>query len=313
MDDTQDDDTVFTVDDTVFTVEEALAAGMTRDALRSKRFDAPTTGTRVLHADRTLEEARTLFVQSIERVCSPEQFFASVTAARLHELPLPGRLDDDIVHIASPHTRNRMRRRRKGDPFRVQGHRFKADVEELQGLRVESLEDTIIHLGFELTVDELVAVCDAAVSPRRARRSSVAAIAERARVFTGSHALPVLRSALPLARGGADSPGETRTRLLIVRAGMPEPVLQHEVRDAFGRVVRVDMAWPDLRIAIEYEGDHHRTDDGQWGYDIRRYRALEAAGWLVIRVTKHDLRGDAAERLIDELRRARARRAALAS
>lgn len=89
---------------------------------------------------------------------------------------------------------------------------------------------------------------------------------------------------------------------MIVRAGLPEPVVQYEVREGGILLARVDLAYPDLRIAIEYEGDGHRTDKRQWRTDIRRQRDLEDRGWTVIRLTELDLRDTGA--IIARIRRA---------
>lgn len=95
-----------------------------------------------------------------------------------------------------------------------------------------------------------------------------------------------LRSALARVRTGSASRTETWTRLTILDAGLPEPVLDHDVFDHDRRfVARVDLAYPHWRIAIEYEGTHHGGRD-QWERDIERQARLEAAGWRVIRVSR---------------------------
>ena len=82
---------------------------------------------------------------------------------------------------------------------------------------------------------------------------------------------------------------ETRARLTLVDAGLPRPVAQFEVRDPGGRLVgRVDLAYPDHLIAIEYEGDHHR-DRATFRRDIARINALQDLGWPVVRVTADDI------------------------
>ena len=78
--------------------------------------------------------------------------------------------------------------------------------------------------------------------------------------------------------------------MLIIEAGLPAPVAQVRVRDERGfEVARVDLAYPAAKIAIEYEGDHHRTSKTQWRRDIARIRRLHALGWVVLRVTADDL------------------------
>jgi very-short-patch-repair endonuclease len=64
---------------------------------------------------------------------------------------------------------------------------------------------------------------------------------------------------------------------------------QHDVHDPRGRRIgRVDLAYPQWRIAIEYEGDHHR-EKTQFRRDVARLNALRAAGWLVLRFTADDV------------------------
>jgi very-short-patch-repair endonuclease len=112
-----------------------------------------------------------------------------------------------------------------------------------------------------------------------------------------------IRDALPLARPGVESPKETETRLLLRSFDLPEPAIQHVVSVDGHFLARVDLAYPECRIAIEYEGDGHRTDRDQWRIDIRRQRDLEDRGWLVIRVTELDLR-DGGGALAARVRRA---------
>ena len=76
-----------------------------------------------------------------------------------------------------------------------------------------------------------------------------------------------------------------------------------------GLIARNDLAYPELRIAIEYEGDGHRTDRTQWRRDIRRQRELEDLGWIVIRLTEHDLH-DGLASFLTRIRRAIATRTA---
>lgn len=87
-----------------------------------------------------------------------------------------------------------------------------------------------------------------------------------------------------------DSPPETRTRLLLVLAGLPEPVVGHDVSlPDGGWIARPDLSYPSYRIAIEYDGRHHVDDHRQWRRDIFRRENLAAAGWLVIEITAYDL------------------------
>lgn len=98
------------------------------------------------------------------------------------------------------------------------------------------------------------------------------------------------RAALAYVRCDVDSAPETRLRLLLVLAGLPEPKVGHVVRDsAGGWIARPDLSYPDQRIAIEYEGEHHLIDARQWSQDIARQENMEELGWLVLRITARDL------------------------
>ncbi|MCZ2822403.1 hypothetical protein O2V63_18845 [Modestobacter sp. VKM Ac-2977] len=75
----------------------------------------------------------------------------------------------------------------------------------------------------------------------------------------------------------AESPQETRVRLLLAAHGLPAPVAQFEVR-ADGRfLARVDFGWPERRVALEYDGVWH-DGPGQFVRDRQRLSALAAAG-----------------------------------
>ena len=56
-------------------------------------------------------------------------------------------------------------------------------------------------------------------------------------------------------------------------------------------VATADLVYPESRVAVEYEGEHHLLDAQQWAYDIDRYDALRSTGWAVVRITKADLFG----------------------
>jgi len=88
----------------------------------------------------------------------------------------------------------------------------------------------------------------------------------------------------------AESPPETRMRLILRAAPIPQPVPQLVVHDDAGWFVgRVDFGWRELRTALEYQGDHHRTEKKQWRRDAVRTTELAGCGWLVLPVTAHDL------------------------
>jgi hypothetical protein len=114
---------------------------------------------------------------------------------------------------------------------------------------------------------------------------AVLAIAER---YPHPRGLRQLRELLPLVDGGAESPRESRIRLCLHDAGYPRPDTQIPVLVGSRPVAFLDMGWRDFMVAVEYDGDHHRTDRRQYVKDVARLRMLEAMGWIVIRVIAKD-------------------------
>jgi very-short-patch-repair endonuclease len=98
-----------------------------------------------------------------------------------------------------------------------------------------------------------------------------------------------VRAVLDLVDPGAESPRETALRLLLIRHGYPRPRTQIRVHNEYGALIaELDMGWEDIKLAVEYDGDHHRTDRRQFNRDIRRMEDLREAGWIVVRVTAQD-------------------------
>ncbi|KAB1911229.1 hypothetical protein [Micromonospora sp. AMSO31t] len=87
-----------------------------------------------------------------------------------------------------------------------------------------------------------------------------------------------------LADPGAQSPPESHLRVRLVLAGLPRPAAQHPVRGPSGLVLHPDLAWPQFRVAVEYDGQWH-ADPDQLTPDRYRLNQLVAAGWLVLHVT----------------------------
>lgn len=265
-----------------FDVHAADRAGVSRERLRRLDLERPTRSVRWHSAAPPQGVER---IRAFRPVLLHGQFVSHVSAAALWELPLPRGLDDR-VHISSIRPAGQMRR------SGVVGHRAtpeRAQVRQRWGMPSSTPASCWVECGSLLGLDDLVALGDAIVTEPRC--ATTAAELQRVLALHGScRGAQRLRAALELIRVGPGSPQETRCRLLIVRAGLPEPDLQVDVFDERGYFVgRVDMAYPERRIAIEYEGDHHRTDPGQWAADIRRYRELERLGWTVLRWTKSDL------------------------
>jgi hypothetical protein len=102
----------------------------------------------------------------------------------------------------------------------------------------------------------------------------------------GARGLTRLRRVLPLVDGGAESPQETVARLVLIDAGLPAPQTQVEIFGEYGEfIARVDMAYEDVKVAIEYDGPQHWTDPLVRQRDIDKGVALAELHWHVIRVS----------------------------
>lgn len=117
------------------------------------------------------------------------------------------------------------------------------------------------------------------------------AVSAFASLRPGCRGIRVLLDALGRVDGGAESPQETRTRLLLIDAGLPKPTTQIDIRDARGRfVARIDMGWERWRVGVEYEGVQHWLDERQRTRDIERYEDLQQCDWHIVRVNSEQLR-----------------------
>jgi len=217
----------------------------------------------------------------------PTERLSHVTAARILGVPLP--LDaDERLHISAPP--NASHSRGKG----VVGHRDDGPAIELDGLRVSAPEHLFLELARELRRDDLVAAGDHLIHVPRfrvAHRPWTTLERLRAAAVGPHRRVRLARLALELMRPGVESAQETKLRLLLVDAGLPEPVCGFELRDRDGRSIGwFDLAWPEHRVLGEYDGDQHRTSTVQYEKDIRRFDRAAEDDWRVIRVRAAGLR-----------------------
>lgn len=152
----------------------------------------------------------------------------------------------------------------------------------IDGFRCTTPARTGYDLGRRLEFDDAVAVLDALCHRTGLKPDRIAAVAER---YHGARGTARLRRVLPFVDPGAESIPETRTRLLLVRAGLPTPETQIPIyRD--GRLfARLDMGWRTHKVAVEYDGAHHWTDATQRAWDIDREATLKSLGWTLIRAS----------------------------
>jgi hypothetical protein len=160
------------------------------------------------------------------------------------------------------------------------------DVIQLGGIPVTTALRTAFDLGRQRRFEHAVVALDALCHRHLATIADLADYALPRRQLRGARSLIArLKAVEPLS----ESVMESRLRLLFVMAGLPTPVAQYEVRDDHGRfIARLDLAWPELKTAAEYDGDHHR-EQGQFRRDVARLNALREAGWVVPRFTAPDV------------------------
>jgi very-short-patch-repair endonuclease len=161
-----------------------------------------------------------------------------------------------------------------------------ADTTVRRGIPVTTPLRTALDLGRIVPLDDAVIALDRFLASGLVFAEELRSAAA---VATGRDCRQIRRAA-SLADGLAGSPQETRVRLLLHRSSLPRPVAQFRIRDDRGRhLARVDFAWPEHRLALEYDGAWH-GEPGQFRRDRERLNRLTAAGWRVIFVTAADLR-----------------------
>jgi hypothetical protein len=121
---------------------------------------------------------------------------------------------------------------------------------------------------------------DALMQAKGLKRMDIEMLIERHR---GARGIVALREAVDLSDPGAESPQETRTRLVLTDAGLRPSHTQIEVFDGIDFVARIDMGWPTWKVVVEYDGIQHWTDPAVRNHDIERQVHLEALGWRIIR------------------------------
>lgn len=165
---------------------------------------------------------------------------------------------------------------------------------------VTSAARTAFDLGRHLGRGQAVARLDALASATGITSADVLALAER---YPGARGARRLRAALSVMDAGAQSPKETWLRLLLVDAGLPRPTTQIMVHNGdFYPLAYLDLGWEKYMVAVEYDGDQHRSDRRQYVKDISRLKMLEALGWIIIRVIAEDHPCDILDRVYAALR-----------
>lgn len=267
-----------------FSVAEARRLGLTPGRLRSG-LHLPTRGARSVAPPATLLERARMFAE-----VAPDGFAVShQSAASLHGIPLSYAMEhNDRLHIMTTTAWGRMRR------DGVCAHRGleAREVVFVEGLPVVSASDTWVDLG-ELVgrgkpagLDDLIVAGDVAANLVGGTAPLREALSRRVRP-RGKVTLSYARHRVRL---GSASAMETRARLMVVRAGLPEPKLNVHIVSTTGRwLACCDLVWKKQRVVGEYNGvEWHEGEERETLDGIRR-EGLERDGWTVVDIVAEDV------------------------
>ena len=268
------------------TTRAALAAGMTADQLRSKRWVSPLRGVHVERAAASGEGNAPdpcdlhITVRALVAVTNSHVVVSDRTAAELYEWWLPAP-DHPCTHITvAPDAVVE----RPG----VRCHRrilTQSDVRELRGVPITSPARTLVDLASEFCLIDLVVAMDAALHFGHCTMNDLHSSSRTG----GWRGVRTFRRALSLADSRSESPMESLMRLLIVLSGLPPPIPQAKIFDANGFFVgRGDLKAPGVRAVFEYDGATH-NEPLNHAKDVTRWRNLRAANCEVFPYTAREL------------------------
>ncbi len=281
-----------------FTVAGGERAGIRRGRMRALDLDRSIWGVR--HPDSGDKSLQTRCAMFALRMPG-EALFSHATSALLFRAPLPFSLEGDSrLHVAVPSPA------RAPHAAGILGHSLDLapeDIVESNGLRHTAAARTWCDLAARLSLLDLVAVGDYLIQ-RRLRFATQTELAACASRLVGRRGAKRMRESLPLLNDRSESRPESWLRVIIVRAGLPAPSINHAIVDTgTGARYRTDIAFAKHKVLIEYQGDYHR-DQKQWRKDMTRRARLEANGWIVMEINADDLRKphELAERIRTALR-----------
>lgn len=263
----------------VFVGSHAVAAGaVTRRQLQSGLYR------RLLHnvyADPALPADHQLHARAAALVMPEDAVLGGRSAAAWFGAPFASATEPVVVLVPPSSTWR--------GPRGVRVHRTDfstSDVTVMDFTRVTTPTRTAWEVATLETIANAVATLDGMVRAGHIDAADLQALQIRAmRRWRGTRVATVV----PLVDGRSQSPPESWVRVACARAGLPSPVPQFVVVDGGEFLGCVDLAWPDARLIVEYEGAHH-FEGIQISKDDERYRLLLAAGWRVIRLSAADLR-----------------------
>lgn len=212
------------------------------------------------------------------------------TAATLYGF---GVHDSPAVHVLDPgnglrSTTGLVVHRREGAPLQL-----------VSSLRATAPAWTAVEVARQVPRPRALATLDAALHSRRCTPAGLAAAVDLQR---GRRGIVDVRDLLALADGRAESAMESEARLAMIDHGLPTPELQHLIPGRDGELWRVDFAWPDARVAAEYESVQFHSGAAEMVRDRKRIAGIQEMGWIVIPIVAGDVRRTPA-RMCERIRR----------
>lgn len=267
-----------------FTTGEFRAAEQDTRRLRTTEFRQLFMGVYVLA--RVAVTAQ-MHARAALKVAGPKAHISHFTAGRIYDLAPPERIG---VDVSMPDGVTRVR------TSGISPHKAGPDCEVVvrNGLRISSPTQTFLDLAGHqgVTLVDLAIVGDRLVAKGLATPAELIAAADAWRGRGARLARRVAR----LARRGVDSPMETRLRLLIVLAGLPEPRVNLILRHPNGEWwLRLDLSYPEQKVLVEYDGRQHAESTPQWLGDIERRELFEKWQWRTVTVTAEGIFNDPAD------------------
>ncbi|KAX65788.1 hypothetical protein AN46_00565 [Mycobacterium tuberculosis M1017] len=183
--------------------------------------------------------------------------------------------------------------------------RVGARLQRVSGRLATAPAWTAVEVARQLRRPRALATLDAALRSMRCARSEIEnAVAEQ----RGRRGIVAARELLPFADGRAESAMESEARLVMIDHGLPLPELQYPIHGHGGEMWRVDFAWPDMRLAAEYESIEWHAGPAEMLRDKTRWAKLQELGWTIVPIVVDDVRrepGRLAARIARHLDRAR--------
>jgi len=161
------------------------------------------------------------------------------------------------------------------------------DIMLIDGIPVTTPDRTAFDIVRHLPRDLAVRHLDALARATGVKATDVHLLGER---YPRARGLPRSRIAVPLMDGGAESPQETRVRLILIDDGLPPPRTQIRVGDGVNEAL-IDMGYDEPKVRFDYDGEQHQTNRRRYVHDIRRAELIDREGWIDIKVVaKHSRR-----------------------